>query len=50
MSGLWFNFAFLGCIGLYFFLIWAVTRIGHKRKIIHKTHGEDYSKYRYPGR
>jgi hypothetical protein len=49
MNGLWFNFAFLGCIGLYFFLIWAIEHIGRKHKIIDKP-SEDHSKYRYPGR
>lgn len=34
MNGLWFNFAFLGCIVLYFAAIWFVNNIGHKRKII----------------
>jgi len=50
MSPLLFNFAFLGCVGLYFFGVWAITRIGHKSKIVHKTHGEDHGNYRYPGR
>jgi hypothetical protein len=34
MNGLWFNFAFLGSIVLYFAAIWFVNNIGHKRKII----------------